>query len=1706
MNDRAIGAALEALCGAAGIVPGYSDVWGKTHTAPESTRRALLGAMGLIQDSTPPEEALEQYEAQTWRQMAPPVAVYREEAVPYRLLLRFPEAAAGENHGWRLALETGETRHGEFRPVDLERVGTREIGGTRYVQVAFDWRERLPLGYHRFIVQPRETAGSEAATTLIVAPQRCYLPPALREGARVWGAAAQLYGVRSGRNWGMGDFTDLASLVEQWGRRGAGIIGMNPLHALYPHNPAHASPYSPSSRRFLNVLYLDVEALPDMRECREARAKVRSAEFRARIKAARAGDLVDYRPVAALKLEVLQLLYAHFRRHNLDGNTEGARAFRDFQAAGGEALRRHALFEALQQHFHDADPNVWGFPVWPEAYRDPRSEEVARYAAANVERIEFYEYLQWHADAQLGNAAERARELGLEVGLYADIAVSVDSGGAEAWGNQDSYALGASIGAPPDEINLQGQAWGLPPLHPERLRAAAYEPFIAVLRANMRHAGAVRIDHVMGLARLFWVPKGGSAKDGAYVRYPFEDLLGVLALESERNRCMVIGEDLGTVPDEVRAGLQRTGVLSYRLLYFERSAGNDYIAPADYPVDALVAATTHDLPPLAGYWEGRDLRLRQALGLFPSEAVREAQIVARAQDRARLALVLEREGLVAPGSLDPVAQQDLPPAAARAVQLYLARSPARVLVVQLEDVLGLVEQPNVPGTTDEHPNWKRRLPVELERIADDPRFSALAAALSAERPRARVAGKPRVPPAARIPRATYRLQLNKTFTFADATALVPYLAELGVSHVYCSPYLRARPGSTHGYDIIDHGALNPEIGSAADLDRFVAALRERGMGHILDMVPNHVGVMGADNGWWLDVLEDGPASAHAHFFDIEWFPPSTDLAHKILVPVLGDHYGMVLERDELELRFEAASGSFSVWYHDHRFPVDPRDYAMLLERALSSIDRAATTEAVLTELATLAAAAGRLPARSETAGERALERRRGKEAVKQRLARLAAEGGAVTAALDGAARACAGAAGREALHELLERQAYRLAHWRVASDEINYRRFFDINDLAALRMEDETVFDATHRLALSLAADGKLDGLRIDHPDGLYDPAGYFERLQARYAHLSGYEFPAAGSARRALPFYVVIEKIAAGHEHVPQDWAVHGTTGYRFAAVVNGLFVDGAAREEMDRIYRSFVPDALSFQEEAHQGRRAILRTALASALTMLSTELLRIARADRSTRDYSLIMLRQALTEVIASFPVYRTYIGAGKPSDQDRRYIDWAVARARRRSRAADITIFDFVRRMLLAEKPPGASPELAALVLDFARKFQQLTAPVAAKGVEDTAFYRYNRLVSLNDVGSDPEMFGFPVTAFHGASAERAAHWPHTMLGTSTHDNKRAEDVRARINVISEFPSEWQTLVQRWARINRSRKRNVEDEPAPSPNDEYLLYQTLIGTFPADTAGGALAGYRSRIKEYMIKAVREAKVQSSWTAPNEDYEGAVTAFVEAILGEADSNLFLADLRAQHARFAWFGWLNGLSATLVKFASPGVPDIYQGTELPDLSLVDPDNRRPVDYDLRRRVLADLARVATGPEPAQAVRGFASSAQGRGRLWIIWRALQLRAEHPDLFKHGDYVALSVAGTRANNVVAFARRHDDYGLIAIAGRLWAGLGARVGEVPLGKRYWTDTVVDLAPLGEIEEPMDVLTMQPVRIANGSLQLADAFGNFPGALIFCRLSS
>ncbi len=656
-------------------------------------------------------------------------------------------------------------------------------------------------------------------------------------------------------------------------------------------------------------------------------------------------------------------------------------------------------------------------------------------------------------------------------------------------------------------------------------------------------------------------------------------------------------------------------------------------------------------------------------------------------------------------------------------------------------------------------------------------------------------------------------------------------------------------------------------------------------------------------------------------------------------------------------------------------------------------------------------------------------------------------------------------------------------------------------------MDSEEVFAATHDFVLELAAQGKIAGLRIDHPDGLYDPAWYFERLQARYRELLARHtaVPPTGNAG----IYVVLEKISAAHEQLPSTWPIHGDTGYGFATAMNALLVDPTARSRIERVWHAFVgSEARDFETAVYEGKRAIMRGALAAGLTTLAGEALQIARADRHTRDFTFSALRHALAETVAWFPVYRTYISARGSSAQDRRYIEWAVTRARRMSRVADESIFDFVRALLLGQAPADATPAVAQRFLELAMRFQQYTAPVAAKGVEDTAFYAYARLVSLNDVGGDPSRFGMTRRAFHRAMRERCLHWPSTLVATSTHDNKRSEDVRARIDVISERPAAWRLAVRRWSRLNRSLRRDVDGIPAPSRNDEYLLYQTLVGSFPAGDAGDdALAAYRERIERYMVKAAREAKVRTSWVAVNPEYEAALEAFVGALLAPRQENPFLHELRLHVPVFAWFGFLNSLSLALVKLTAPGVPDIYQGNEMLDLSLVDPDNRRRVDFDSRNSALAAMRELAAGPPEglASALRAwFANPHDGRAKLWLTHRALAFRNQHPALVAEGDYLPLAASGGHARHVVAFARRHRGEVMIVVAGRLFASLGLEPGMLPLGEAVWADAALDAAFLSDDTSLTNVLTNDAMVVSGGRLRLSAIFARFPGALLSCSV--
>jgi len=956
-----------------------------------------------------------------------------------------------------------------------------------------------------------------------------------------------------------------------------------------------------------------------------------------------------------------------------------------------------------------------------------------------------------------------------------------------------------------------------------------------------------------------------------------------------------------------------------------------------------------------------------------------------------------------------------------------------------------------------------------------------------------------------IPRATYRLQLNRDFTFNQAREIVAYLSAIGISHCYISPCLKARPGSMHGYDIVDHNALNPEIGTPEEFEAFVDTLHEHGMGLILDIVPNHMGVMGSDNAWWLDVLENGEASAYADFFDIDWHPLKEELHGKILVPVLHDHYGAVLESGELKLVFRAQQGEFDICYRIHRFPVNPREYPRILQIAADKLAaRVAQDSTALLELQSLNTAFGHLPARQEADHDQIVERNRDKEINKRRLAELCARSPEVTASIQEAVEALNGnpsdPSSFNALHELIKAQAFRLANWRVASDDINYRRFFDTNDLAALRMENDNVFEATHRLALKFVAEGKVDGLRVDHPDGLYDPAQYFERL-----HRSMANAVKESTIDHSEPGYLIIEKILTGKERLRTEWPICGTSGYDFANLVNGLFVDNTAEARVERVYHSFIGRELDYEDLAYRGRKLIIRVALASELNVLAYHLTRIALSKRHTCDFTMNSLRDALTEVVANFPVYRTYVSSSVVSDDDVRYIRTAIASAKWRSPAGDTSVFDFISQVLLTSIADGHDDAYRKAVTAFAMKFQQFTSPVMAKGLEDTAFYRYNRLVSLNDVGSDLRRFGVTLNEFHTENQERQREWPHTMLATSTHDSKRSEDVRARINLLSEISALWKLRVRDWKKFNRIHAGTVDGGPVPSPNDEYLLYQTLIGAWPLQPLSSRddWETFRERIESYMLKAIREAKQNTSWINRNEEYEKGMSSFVKAILTPGAGNRFLNDFVPFQKSIARLGLLNSISQTLLKLTSPGVPDIYQGNEVWDFSLVDPDNRRPVNYARHREMFESMRKLGGAPDESLVREMLENPEDGRLKLYLIWKTLCVRKQWANVFREGEYSPLVVQGEKADHVVAFMREHEGARVVVVVPRLVAALVGESDRQPIGRDVWGDTQVVLPSGRHGGNCRNVFTGEVVELPQSAgakiIAVSEVLKSFPVAL-------
>jgi (1->4)-alpha-D-glucan 1-alpha-D-glucosylmutase len=991
----------------------------------------------------------------------------------------------------------------------------------------------------------------------------------------------------------------------------------------------------------------------------------------------------------------------------------------------------------------------------------------------------------------------------------------------------------------------------------------------------------------------------------------------------------------------------------------------------------------------------------------------------------------------------------------------------------------------------------------------------------------------------RIPSATYRLQFNKDFTFAQAREIVPYLRALGIGDCYASPFFQASPGSNHGYDIVDHNRLNPEIGTEADFDAMVEELHKHGMGLVADFVPNHMGISESVNNWWMDVLENGPSSLAAPCFDIDWHPLKPELENKVLLPILGDQYGRVLEKGELKLAFEG--GAFFLYYYQAKLPINPRTYCAILQGALAELPAGAASPSIagLSEIGAVAVGAGpavrggdyqvselqsiitqleKMPPRTATERDQIVERAREKEVAKLRLEQLCADHPAVAEALQRALVKFHGHPGDpgsfNALDQLIESQAYRLSYWRVAAEEINYRRFFDINTLAAIRVELPEVFEATHQLLWRLLGSGKVTGLRIDHPDGLYDPRGYFAQLQENYARLRNQPLPEDGRG-----IYLLGEKILSGEERLPREWPVHGTTGYDFTNQVTALLVDHEAEESFSETYQRFIDRNVHFPSLVYEKKRLVMRLSLANDVNVLGHMLNRLSERNRLFRDFTLNALTTTVREVIACFPVYRTYLAPGRAaSPEDKAVINRAVAQAKRRNPGMDASVFDFLRDILLFRFPlnpdDAAGAAGAAEHERFVMKFQQCTGPIMAKGLEDTAFYIYNRLAALNEVGGEPQHFGMKPEDFHRTNVQRRESWPHTMLTSSTHDTKRGEDVRARIAALSEMPQRWRRALRTWTAFNRKHKTAAaEGELAPDPNEEYLLYQILLGSWPfirdytpkpdAPEAKSAAnlpsaiaamtaqehASYLQRIQDYMTKAIKEAKVNSSWIQPNEAWDDAVRKFIAALMPRGKKgSAFLKAFEPMAAEIAQLGAINSLSQTVLKLTSPGVPDIYQGNEIWDFSLVDPDNRRPIDYALRRRLLESLS----GADPAELLANWQD---GRIKLFITRSILRFRLEEPKLFESGTYQPLKTTGRLAECAVAFRREYAGASMLAVVPRL----SSKVGFPPVGER-WGNTAISLEGAGGAWRDLFTGRKLKAEAESGELPLSRILEDFPCAVL------
>jgi len=986
------------------------------------------------------------------------------------------------------------------------------------------------------------------------------------------------------------------------------------------------------------------------------------------------------------------------------------------------------------------------------------------------------------------------------------------------------------------------------------------------------------------------------------------------------------------------------------------------------------------------------------------------------------------------------------------------------------------------------------------------------------------------------PSSTYRIQLDKKLNFHTVKGLVSYFYSLGISHLYLSPCLQTRQDSMHGYDISDFNSINSDLGTLSDLKELAQALKKYGMGLILDFVPNHMSIF--DNPWWNNVLENGESSPYASFFDIDWHPVKAELDDRVLLPILEDFYGNVLDLNLLELAFD--KGAFYIKYHAHSLPIDPTTYPTILSPIEERLSGSLPSESpVLIELQSIIAACRNLPGRTETIEEKRAERQREKEVIKRRLRNLCSSNHLVRGEMQCIVSQFNGRAdgnfSHEQLHQLLEQQIYRLSYWLVAADEINYRRFFDINELAALNMENPAVFEASHRLLFELLGKKIIDGLRIDHVDGLFDPGEYFERLHEGYKNALKNELDRQQNAddsniswikklfsskpvttdikldnNNVDPrLYMVVEKILCGEEKLRSDWQISGTTGYEFTNALNGIFINRHNAATILGIYSMFINRQAKFADILYESKLAVLQTSMAAELNVLAHRLDKLSEKSRHNRDFTLNSIREALQTLISCFPTYRTYINtiSNTIDDNDRSIIVAAVEEAKKRNVSLNSLVFDFIVDSLLLKFPPDLDEEGKKNQRAFVMRFQQLTGPVMAKGLEDTAFYNFIPLLSLNEVGGNPSKFGNTMDKFHAQNLERAASFPDGMVSTSTHDSKRSEDVRARINVLSELPREWQTSLERWRVLNAGKKTPVQGEYAPDSNEEYYIYQTLAGSFPhSDYANKVPEQYTRRIKEHIVKALREAKVHSSWSNPRSNYEEACVNFIDSILSWSSENLFLADFLKLNRIIIACGMYNSLSQTVLKIFSPGVPDLYRGNEVWIYDLTDPDNRRHISFTRRRQMLQQMQKMFKNGKTELALCQDMTENPGDGRikLYVTWKSLNCRRRNEGLFSSHNYLPLSPEGKRRNHVCSFLRRNGDKEILVVAPVLIAGLTRKAKIPPTGADAWSDTLINLPSASEGKAYRNIFTGEHLTAEKTdgkvTLEIAKVLNVFPVAAL------